>query len=74
MRYELNVDAVACDGHGLCADLFPEGIVLDDWGYPILVTREVPPGLVTTARRAVAACPKLALSLRTVDDRAPAPR
>ncbi len=70
MRYELVVDPVACDGHGLCGDLFPERIVLDEWGYPMLLTRDVPPRLEATARRTVAACPNLALSLRAVDDRA----
>ena len=33
-RDELVVDPVACTGYGLCAELFPEGIELDDWGYP----------------------------------------
>ncbi len=36
---ELTVDIVACEGHGLCADLFPERIRLDDWGYPVIEAR-----------------------------------
>ena len=40
---ELRVDPIACDGHGLCAELFPEGITLDDWGFPIVDGR-CPPG------------------------------
>jgi ferredoxin len=64
MRPELSVDPIGCDGHGLCAELLPEMITLDDWGYPVLARREVPPHLVGAARRAVAACPKLALALR----------
>lgn len=67
---ELVVDPIACDGHGLCAELLPELIALDDWGFPMTRAPEVPPGLEKHARRAVAACPKLALSLR----RAPAVR
>src|ERR1700694_3828732 len=32
----LQVDRIRCDGHGLCAELLPELISLDDWGYPIV--------------------------------------
>lgn len=59
---ELRVDPILCDGHGLCAELFPEGIHLDDWGYPI-VDRGVPPELEKHAQRAVTACPVRALRL-----------
>lgn len=59
----LRVNPIACRGHGLCAELFPEGIALDDWGYPIILDREVPDELVAHARRAVASCPVLALDL-----------
>ena len=62
----LTVDRIACDGYGLCAELLPELIELDDWGYPILSTEPVPPQLVERARRAVARCPALALRLRAV--------
>jgi ferredoxin len=60
----LHVDPIACEGHGLCAELFPERIRLDDWGYPIVSSDPIPPGLESHARRAVAACPTLALKLR----------
>jgi ferredoxin len=56
------LDPIACTGHGLCAELFPEGIALDDWGYPI-IQGEVPPELREHALRAVKACPALALRL-----------
>jgi ferredoxin len=59
----LAVNPVACTGHGLCAELLPELITLDEWGYPILAGRAVPPALERPARRAVAACPALALRL-----------
>jgi ferredoxin len=59
----LRVNPIACDGHGLCAELFPEGIGLDDWGYPIVDGRPIPPRLEEHARRAVEACPALALKL-----------
>jgi ferredoxin len=38
-------------------------IGLDDWGYPMVDPRPVPPALEAHARRAVAACPTLALRL-----------
>ena len=60
----LDVDRIACRGHGLCAGLLPEAVTLDDWGYPV-VRAELPPGLHRAARRTVAACPALALRLST---------
>jgi len=35
-RVTLGIDRIKCDGHGVCADLVPELIELDDWGYPII--------------------------------------
>jgi ferredoxin len=59
----LRVDPIACEGHGLCAELFPERVSLDDWGYPIIDPRPIPSELELHARRAVDACPTLALAL-----------
>jgi len=61
MNYELRVNPIACDAHGLCAELLPEIIELDPWGYPILLSASVPQSLVEHAKRAAAACPTLAL-------------
>lgn len=63
----LRVDPITCDGHGLCAELVPELIELDDWGYPILGSAQVPERLEQYARRAVTACPVLALGLVRVE-------
>ena len=63
MSGRLHVDPIMCEGHGLCAELLPELIRLDDWGYPIIDQAEVPPELLGLARRAAAACPTLALLL-----------
>jgi ferredoxin len=60
----LSIDRIRCDGHGLCAELLPELIRLDDWGYPIIAASEVPDQLVPHAQRAIESCPVLALSLR----------
>jgi ferredoxin len=58
----LKVDMIACDGHGLCAELVPEMVGLDEWGYPIVDGTPVPDNLLKHARRAVRLCPKLALT------------
>jgi ferredoxin len=62
----LVVNPITCTGHGICAELFPEGILLDDWGYPIIRPGPIPSDLEAHARRAVDACPTLALSLLTL--------
>jgi ferredoxin len=67
----LRVNPIACDAHGLCADLLPERVALDDWGYPIVDARPIPPELSAHARRAVEACPTLALLLIRVDGTEP---
>jgi ferredoxin len=64
---KLSVDRIKCDGHGLCAELLPEMIRLDDWGYPILSPGKVPDHLLPLAQRAVDGCPVLALALRRVE-------
>jgi ferredoxin len=58
------VDRIKCDGRGLCAELVPELIRLDDWGYPILAPGSVPEHLLPLAQRAVEDCPVLAIALR----------
>ncbi|MBV9816934.1 MAG: ferredoxin [Solirubrobacterales bacterium] len=58
------VDPIACDAHGLCAELLPEVIVLDEWGYPVIADAKLPARLEGLARRAVSACPTLALRLK----------
>lgn len=63
MSSTLRVDPIACDGHGLCAELFPERIQLDDWGFPIIDSEPIPGSLLGHARRAVSQCPTLALRL-----------
>ena len=63
MAEQLQVDRIRCDGHGLCAELLPEVITLDDWGFPIVKTGAIPAGLADHAQQAVNACPVLALRL-----------
>src|SRR5439155_24985979 len=59
----LHVDRIRCDAYGMCAELLPELVELDDWGYPIVRAGDVPADLLAHARRAVEACPVLALRL-----------
>lgn len=60
---QLRVDWPACRAHGLCHELLPERIGLDPWGYPLMEPGPVPRALLGHARRAVTACPTLALRL-----------
>ena len=60
----LRVDWPQCRARGLCAELLPERIQVDEWGYPV-VLGPVQPGEERLAREAVSACPRRALHLRT---------
>ena len=66
MTRKISVNPIACSGHGLCAELLPELISLDEWGYPVIADQPVPPRLARQARRAVTDCPVLALRLTQV--------
>jgi ferredoxin len=59
----LLVDRIACDGRGLCAELLPERVTADEWGYPIVDDAPMSSTLEREARRAVRACPRGALWL-----------
>ena len=69
----LLVDPIACDGRGLCAEILPELITLDDWGFPIIRDGDVPDRLIAEAREAVRVCPKLALRLESTPQASPRP-
>lgn len=62
-QQNLRVDWTKCVANGACAELLPELIQLDEWGYPVVDGDPLPPVLEREARSAVAACPKLALKL-----------
>jgi len=76
MRLQLN--PTHCDGVGVCAELLPELVRLDEWGFPMLAPTpatpgtgfetdrrsvEVPSDLEHLAHRTVYSCPRLALQL-----------
>ncbi len=67
MTSRLHIDWTRCDGHGACAELLPELLAHDDWGFPLSRTGErdptVPASLDEHARHAVRSCPLMALTL-----------
>jgi ferredoxin len=66
-NFAMAVDRIKCDGRGLCAELLPELIKLDDWGYPIISPDPIPDHLLQLAQRAVEDCPVLALAIRRAE-------
>jgi ferredoxin len=73
-QFELVVDRIKCDGRGLCAEILPELIRLDSWGYPILAPGPIPPQLIALAERAVDDCPVLAIALRRTQAQGQSPK
>jgi ferredoxin len=70
-RARLTVDPIACDGRGLCAELLPELVRLDDWGFPVITDADVPAGLRREAAAVVRLCPLLALRLEQAPPASP---
>lgn len=62
----VRVDPIRCTAHGMCAELLPERIWLDDWGYPVIDGEPLSAEIMDHARRAAAACPVFALRLERV--------
>ncbi len=61
MAEKVRVNPITCEAHGMCAELLPERITLDEWGYPIVDESPLSPELVSHAQRAALACPTFAL-------------
>ncbi len=64
--WRMRVDPIACDGFGYCAELVPELVWLDEWGYPVLDDADVPPHFRSLAEQAVRSCPRKALLLERI--------
>jgi ferredoxin len=62
-RVRLTVNPAVCDGFGFCAEILPEVISLDEWGFPVVGEAEIPETLSGAARKAVSFCPRRALGL-----------
>lgn len=70
VQHKLRVNPILCDGYGYCAEIVPERIALDDWGFPIVSADSIEDEEVLShARRAVGTCPRLALLLQESADR-----
>jgi ferredoxin len=65
MSTRLHIDWTACRGHGLCAELLPELLDRDRWGFPLPHRKDltVPDELNGPAKQAAGLCPRLALRL-----------
>jgi ferredoxin len=61
MSHRLRLNPIACEAHGMCAELLPERITLDRWGYPVLDDEPLDSAVLDHAKRAAAACPTFAL-------------
>jgi ferredoxin len=60
-RERVRVNPIACEAHGMCAELLPERITLDEWGYPLVDDEPLSATVREHARRAAQACPTFAL-------------
>jgi ferredoxin len=72
MSHSARVNPIACEAHGMCAELLPERITLDEWGYPIVDGTPLQDWQVEHAIRAARACPTFALLVE--HDRTPSPQ
>jgi ferredoxin len=61
MKIRLNL--AICDGFGFCAEMLPELVSLDEWGFPVIADGDVPSPLVPAAKQVVKSCPRRALEL-----------
>lgn len=59
----IDIDWTVCRAHGLCAELLPDHVTLDEWGYPLVDGSPLPPDALARARRAATDCPVLALGV-----------
>jgi len=62
----VRVDPVACDAYGFCAEILPERVTLDEWGYPSVDGTPVSGELMELATRAAAECPRRAVLLERI--------
>ncbi|HEY3530725.1 MAG TPA: ferredoxin [Nocardioides sp.] len=70
MTTRLHIDWTRCDGHGSCAELLPELLAVDEFGFPLVRFADRDPAVPRrdehAARHAVRNCPVMAL--RMFDD------
>lgn len=59
----LRIDRTRCAGHGICVLFAGRTIDLDAWGFPEVGEATIEPHALPPVRRAIASCPRQALSL-----------
>ncbi|HEY5023963.1 MAG TPA: ferredoxin [Acidimicrobiales bacterium] len=69
MNAVIKVNPIACTAYGYCAELLPELVTLDEWGYPVVDGSPVPAHLLDLARRAARECPRRAFVLARAPER-----
>jgi ferredoxin len=69
MSHRVRVNPIACEAHGMCAELLPERITLDEWGYPVIDETPLAGVALEHAIRAARACPTFALLVERDRDR-----
>ena len=60
---KVKVDFDLCESNAMCEALAPAVFELDDEDYLVVKADEVPSGEEDNVRRAVAACPRAAISI-----------
>ena len=63
MSVRIEIDRMACEANGVCEEILPEALTLDDKDELHLRLAVLPPELEERARKAVQACPRQALRL-----------
>jgi ferredoxin len=58
---KVKVDEDRCAGHGMCLTLCPDVFEMTDDGWAVADPSEVPPGLESAAKDAIANCPEQAI-------------
>jgi len=67
VKRRIRVNPILCNGYGYCAEIVPELISLDDWGFPIVSAAPIDGDRIRRlAERAVATCPRLALLIEDI--------
>jgi ferredoxin len=66
-NFVLSVNPILCDGFGHCAELAPDLVHLDEWGYPMIETTPISlqdRAAYESAKYAERGCPRQALRIR----------
>ena len=58
---KVKVDEDRCRGHGMCLTLCPEVFTMTDDGWAVADPGDVPAGLESAAKDAIANCPEQAI-------------